>query len=56
MKSLNMQLDDNNWLEITPVGDELYEVRVSQDGKVSVFYLTHQELKATEYYLTMTNN
>ncbi|WP_346234720.1 hypothetical protein MKY04_16145 [Lysinibacillus telephonicus] len=56
MKSVNMQLDDDNWLEITQVSDELYEVRVSQGGNVSVFYLTYEELKATEYYLEMTDN
>lgn len=56
MKSVNMQLDDNNWLEITQVSDKLYEVRVSQDGNVSVFYLTYEELKAMEYFLEMKDN
>ncbi|SOC15348.1 hypothetical protein SAMN05880501_10876 [Ureibacillus xyleni] len=56
MKSVNMQLDENNWLEITQVNGELFEVRVSQNGIVNVFYLTQEELKATEYHLTMMDN
>lgn len=48
MKSVNLQLDFHNWLEATQINENLFEVRVSQDGKVSVFFLSNEELKTAE--------
>lgn len=44
MKSVNFQLDGMNSIEITQIGEELFEVRLVLDGKISMRYMTHKQL------------
>lgn len=44
MKSVNFQLDHHNSLEITQINDQLYEMRLSVNGSINVFYLTREQL------------
>ncbi|MCL1700602.1 hypothetical protein [Lysinibacillus sp. Bpr_S20] len=44
MKSVNLQLDEKNSLEITQVGEHLFEVRLGMNGSISVYYMTREQL------------
>ena len=44
MKSVNLQLDENNSLEITQIEENLFEVRLSINGSISVYYMTREQL------------
>ncbi|QPQ30261.1 hypothetical protein [Lysinibacillus sp. JNUCC 51] len=44
MKSVNLQLDENNSLEITQIEENLFEVRLGINGTVSVYYMTREQL------------
>lgn len=44
MKSVNIQLDEKNSLEITQIEDNLFEVRLGMNGSVSVYYMTREQL------------
>jgi len=44
MKSVNIQLDEKNSLEITQIEDNLFEVRLGMNGSISVYYMTREQL------------
>ncbi|MCY9545350.1 hypothetical protein [Lysinibacillus xylanilyticus] len=44
MKSVNLQLDENNSLEITQIEENLFEVRLGINGSISVYYMTREQL------------
>ena len=44
-KSVNIQLEGMNSLEITQIEEELFEVRLVFDGKISMQYMNRQQLK-----------
>ncbi|QDQ03064.1 hypothetical protein FOH38_22900 [Lysinibacillus fusiformis] len=44
MKSVNLQLDHNNSLEITQLDDNLFEVRLGINGSMSMYYMTRDQL------------
>ncbi|MFJ6209991.1 hypothetical protein [Lysinibacillus sp. NPDC092081] len=45
MKSVNLQLDQNNSLEITQIDDNnLFEVRLGINGSISIYYMTREQL------------
>lgn len=44
MKSVNIQLDEKNSLEITQIEDNLFEVRLGINGSISVYYMTREQL------------
>ncbi|MET4563088.1 hypothetical protein [Lysinibacillus parviboronicapiens] len=48
MKSVNIQLDHNNSIEITQIDDTLFEVRLSMDGSISMYYMTRAQLENLE--------
>ncbi|MFJ7666129.1 hypothetical protein ACIQXI_03435 [Lysinibacillus sp. NPDC097195] len=48
MKSVNFQLDHHNALEITQVDDQLFEVRLELNGRISIFYMTRAQLGADQ--------
>lgn len=48
MKSVNLQLDHNNSLEITQLDDNLFEVRLGINGSMSMYYMTRAQLKNLE--------
>jgi len=45
VKSVNIQLEGMNSLEITQIEEELFEVRLVFDGKISMQYMNRQQLK-----------
>ncbi|MDD1504725.1 hypothetical protein PVA17_18435 [Lysinibacillus sp. CNPSo 3705] len=44
MKSVNLQLDENNSLEITQIEENLFEMRLGMNGSISVHYMTREQL------------
>lgn len=44
IKSINFQLEGMNSLEITQITEELFEVRLAFDGKISMQYMNRQQL------------
>ncbi|OXS73518.1 hypothetical protein B1B04_12390 [Lysinibacillus sp. KCTC 33748] len=44
MKSVNIQLDEKNSLEITQIEDNLFEMRLGMNGSISVYYMTREQL------------
>ncbi|UPW81764.1 hypothetical protein [Lysinibacillus sp. Ag94] len=44
MKSVNLQLDENNSLEITQIEENLFEMRLGMNGSISVYYMTREQL------------
>jgi len=44
VKSVNIQLDEKNSLEITQIEDNLFEVRLGMNGSISVYYMTREQL------------
>lgn len=44
IKSINFQLEGMNSLEITQITEELFEVRLVFDGKISMQYMNRQQL------------
>lgn len=44
IKSINFQLEGMNSLEITQITEELFEVRLVLDGKISMQYMNRQQL------------
>lgn len=44
MKSVNLQLDENNSLEITQIEENLFEMRLGINGSISVYYMTREQL------------
>lgn len=44
MKSVNIQLDEKNSLEITQIEDNLFEVRLGINGSISVYYMTREQI------------
>ncbi|MFJ7185302.1 hypothetical protein [Lysinibacillus xylanilyticus] len=44
MKSVNLQLDENNSLEITQIEENLFELRLGINGSISVYYMTREQL------------
>ncbi|MFJ5789181.1 hypothetical protein ACIP9G_03760 [Lysinibacillus sp. NPDC093197] len=44
MKSVNFQLDHHNSLELTQIDDQLFEVRLEMNGRISIFYMTREQL------------
>ncbi|MEQ6356072.1 hypothetical protein ABNX05_15700 [Lysinibacillus sp. M3] len=44
MKTVNIQLDEKNSLEITQIEDNLFEVRLGMNGSISVYYMTREQL------------
>ncbi|KOS62546.1 hypothetical protein FJQ98_17985 [Lysinibacillus agricola] len=44
MKSVNIQLDEKNSLEITQIEDNLFEVRLGMNGSISVYFMTREQL------------
>jgi len=44
MKSVNLQLDQNNSLEITQKEENLFELRLGINGSISVYYMTREQL------------
>ncbi len=44
MKSVNLQLDQNNSLEITQIEENLFELRLGINGSISVYYMTREQL------------
>jgi len=44
MKSVNLQLDENNSLEITQIEENLFELRLGIKGSISVYYMTREQL------------
>ncbi|MGE7687619.1 hypothetical protein ACQKMI_00245 [Lysinibacillus sp. NPDC097214] len=48
MKSVNIQLDEKNSLEITQIEDNLFEVRLGMDGSMSVYYMTREQLQNSD--------
>ena len=44
IKSINFQLEGMNSLEITQIEEELFEVRLVFDGKISMQYMNRQQL------------
>ena len=44
MKSVNIKLDGMNSIEITQIGEELFEVCLTLDGKISLHYMTREQL------------
>jgi len=44
MKSVNIQLDEKNSLEITQIEENLFEVRLGMNGNISVYYMTREQL------------
>ncbi|KOP78323.1 hypothetical protein AMS59_10610 [Lysinibacillus sp. FJAT-14745] len=44
MKSVNLQLDENNSLEITQIEENLFEVRLGMNGSISIYYMTREQL------------
>ncbi|WP_342532921.1 hypothetical protein MHB40_15900 [Lysinibacillus sp. FSL K6-0057] len=44
IKSVNFQLDRMNSLEITQIEEDLFEVRLAFDGKLSMHYMSRQQL------------
>ncbi|MFF2795543.1 hypothetical protein [Lysinibacillus xylanilyticus] len=44
MKSVNLQLDENNLLEITQIEENLFELRLGINGSISVYYMTREQL------------
>ncbi|MEY9976244.1 hypothetical protein [Lysinibacillus sp. RC79] len=44
MKSVNLQLDENNSLEITQIEENLFEVRLGINGRISIYYMTREQL------------
>jgi hypothetical protein len=44
MKSLNFQLDHHNSLELTQIDDQLFEVRLEMNGRISIYYMTREQL------------
>ena len=44
MKSVNIQLDEKNSLEITQIEDNLFEVLLGMNGSISVYYMTREQL------------
>lgn len=44
MKSVNLQLDENNSLEITQIEEHLFEVRLGINGSINVYYMTREQL------------
>ena len=44
MKSVNLQLDENNSLEITQIEEHLFEVRLDINGSISVYFMTREQL------------
>ncbi|MFJ8087053.1 hypothetical protein ACIQ7N_02405 [Lysinibacillus sp. NPDC095746] len=45
MKSVNLQLDENNSLEITQIEENLFEMRLGMNGSISVYYMTREQLQ-----------
>ncbi|MGN4124959.1 hypothetical protein ACMGD3_08070 [Lysinibacillus sphaericus] len=45
MKSVNLQLDHNNSIEITQIDDNLFEVRLDINGSISMYYMTRAQLE-----------
>ncbi|GAB0170849.1 hypothetical protein LSPCS325_42860 [Lysinibacillus sp. CTST325] len=45
MKSVNLQLDENNSLEITQIEENLFEVWLGINGSISVYYMTREQLQ-----------
>ena len=45
MKSVNLQLDENNSLEITQIEENLFEVWLGINGSISVYYMTREQLR-----------
>ncbi|MEB2299692.1 hypothetical protein LAV72_08655 [Lysinibacillus xylanilyticus] len=48
MKSVNIQLDEKNSLEITQIEDNLFEVRLGMNGSMSVYYMTREQLQNSD--------
>lgn len=44
MKSVNFQLDHHNSLELTQIDEQLFEVRLEMNGRISLFYMTREQL------------
>ncbi|MFF6014176.1 hypothetical protein [Lysinibacillus fusiformis] len=44
MKSVNFQLDGMDSIEITQLEEHLFEVRLVLDGKISMQYMSKEEL------------
>ncbi|MFJ5765747.1 hypothetical protein ACIP9C_10290 [Lysinibacillus sp. NPDC093210] len=44
MKSVNFQLDHHNSLELTQINDQLFEVRLEMNGRISIYYMTREQL------------
>ncbi|WP_342503671.1 hypothetical protein [Lysinibacillus sp. FSL L8-0126] len=53
MKTVNFQLDGMNSLEITQIEENLFEVRVALNGKISMNYMNREQLKqiGSTYYI-----
>ncbi|WP_336635182.1 hypothetical protein [Lysinibacillus fusiformis] len=45
MKSVNFQLDGMDSIEITQLEEHLFEVRLVLDGKISMQYMSKEELR-----------
>ncbi|EON72740.1 hypothetical protein [Lysinibacillus sphaericus] len=48
MKSVNLQLDHNNSIEITQIDNTLFEVRLGINGSISMYYMTRAQLENLE--------
>ncbi|MFC9538902.1 hypothetical protein ACFTQ7_03355 [Lysinibacillus sp. NPDC056959] len=44
MKTVNIQLDEKNSLEITQIEDNLFEVRLGMNGSINVYYMIREQL------------
>ncbi|MFJ7405467.1 MULTISPECIES: hypothetical protein [unclassified Lysinibacillus] len=53
MKSVNFQLDHHNSLELTQIDDQLFEVRLEMNGRISIYYMTRDQLGSDDRIETM---